>query len=282
MRENDEPRPSEGRGELTSQQKPSPWGFWPTVGFSCIIAIVYILIQVIVLAIFALAAIARTQDLDIEQFTNSLQSNGFFLSVTIYATSPFTIGLIILFAKIRRPPRLLVEDKSGGAAGKTITIKEYLCLHRVGWKELFKWSLIVLLFAGFFDTLTFLLDRPIVPKFMLDTYTTAYFVPSLWLAFIIIAPVVEELFFRGFLFKGIEHSKLGPAGAVVITSLLWSIMHVQYDVYSIISLFTGGLLLGLARAKSNSIYTPIVMHILQNIIATIETIIYIRMMSNAA
>lgn len=117
MRENDEPRPSEGRGELTSQQKPSPWGFWPTVGFSCIIAIVYILIQVIVLAIFALAAIARTQDLDIEQFTNSLQSNGFFLSVTIYATSPFTIGLIILFAKIRRPPRLLVEDKSGGAAG---------------------------------------------------------------------------------------------------------------------------------------------------------------------
>ncbi len=252
--------------EPASQQKPAPWGFWATIGFSCIIGIVYIFVQVILFAVFAVVAALHTRDFDIAHFANSLQSNGFFLSTAICATAPFTIGLIILFAKIR----------------KTITIRQYLCLRRVGWKELFMWSLIVLLFAVCFDSLTYLLGRPIVPKFMVDTYTTAYFVPFLWLAFIVIAPIVEELFSRGFLFKGIERSKIGPAGAVLITSLLWSVMHIQYDVYSVISLFIGGLLLGLARVKSNSIYPPIVMHILQNTIAIIETVIYIRMMSNAA
>ena len=96
-------------------QKPAPWGFWPTIGFSCVIAFVYFLVQVAILAVFAVVAALRTQDFDIESFANSLQSNGFFLSVTIYVTAPFTIGLMILFAKIRQPPRLLTQ---GGAAGK--------------------------------------------------------------------------------------------------------------------------------------------------------------------
>jgi len=115
---------------------------------------------------------------------------------------------------------------------------------------------------------------------MVDSYTTAYFVPFLWFAFIVVAPLTEELFFRGFLFKGIEHSRIGVAGAVVITSLFWSVMHIQYDIYGIANLFISGLLLGLARVKSNSIYTPVAMHILQNIIATVEAVIYLRMTPN--
>jgi len=248
--------------EPAGVQKPAPWGFWVTIGFSFVIGIVYIFVQLIIFAVFAVVAILCTKDFDIEHFAGSLQTNGFFLSTAICATAPFTIVLIMLFAKIRR----------------SITIKEYLCLHRVGWKELLKWSLVVLLFAGIFDTLSYLLDRPIVTQFMVDTYSTAYIVPLLWLAFIVIAPISEEIFFRGFLFKGIEHSVLGPAGAVFITALLWSIMHIQYNVYGIISLFIGGLILGVARVRSNSIYPPIVMHILQNIIATAEVVIYLMVM----
>lgn len=251
--------------EPVGEQKPSPWGFWPTVGFSCIIGIVYILIQVIVVALFVVAVMLRTTEFNIDKFCDSLHTDGLFLAVATCAAAPFIILLVVLFAKIR----------------KAIAIKEYLCLYRVSWKELFKWSLIVLLLAGFFDTLTFLLDRPIVTKFMVDTYTTAYFVPFLWFAFIIVAPLSEEIFFRGFLFKGIEHSRMGAAGAVVLTSLLWSVMHVQYDIYGIANLFISGLLLGLARVKSNSIYPPIVMHILQNLIATVEVVIYLRVVPNA-
>jgi len=251
--------------KLVSEQKPTPWGFWATMGFSCVIGMVYFLIQVIVVALFFAAAMIGAPEFNIDKFCSSLQANGLFLATATCAAAPFTIVLMVIFAKIRG----------------SITVKEYLCLRWVGWKELFKWSLIVILLAGIFDTLTFLLDRPIVTKFMVDTYTTAYFVPFLWFAFIIVAPLTEELFFRGFLFKGIEHSRIGAAGAVVITSLLWSVMHIQYDIYGITNLFISGLLLGLARVKSNSIYVPVVMHILQNIIATVETVIYLRMTANA-
>lgn len=247
--------------ETLIEKKPLPWGFWPTVGFAGIIGVVYILIQVIIVFVFALPGLMHTENFNIEQFTKSMETNGLFFSIAICVSAPFTIGLTILFAKIR----------------KIITIRDYFCFYAIGWKGFARWFLILIAFVVCFDTLTFLLGKPIVPKFMVDVYKTAYFLPLLWLTLLIVGPLAEELFFRGFLFKGIESSRLGAAGAVIITSLTWSALHIQYDVYGIISVFLGGLLLGLARARSNSIYPPIVMHIIQNFIATIEVMIYLRM-----
>ena len=115
----------------TGEQKTRPWGFWPTVGFSLIIFIVYTVIQAIILVIFAVAAALQTQNFNIEQYVKGLESNGLFLAIATCAAAPFTIGMTILFAKIR----------------KQITLKEYLGLHSVGWKELLKWSLILLIFS---------------------------------------------------------------------------------------------------------------------------------------
>jgi len=39
----------------------------------------------------------------------------------------------------------------------------------------------------------------------------------------------EELFFRGFLFRGLSSSFMGPVGAVLVTSALWALIHTQYD-----------------------------------------------------
>lgn len=250
--------------EHTGEQKRGPWGLWPTLAFSVIIAIVYILIQVIILAIFIGVAMLRDPNLNINKFANTLPTNGLFQTIAVCAVAPFTVGLIVLFVKIR----------------KEVTIKQYLGFRSLGWKELSKWCLIFILFAACFDTLTFLINRPIIPEFMVSMYKTAYFTPLLWLAFIIVAPLTEEIFFRGFLFKGIKNSKIGPVGAIIITSLAWSALHTQYDAYGIVVIFLGGLLLGFARAKSNSIYPPVVMHVLQNAIATIEVVIYLRIVPN--
>jgi membrane protease YdiL (CAAX protease family) len=251
--------------ENTGEQKTRPWGFWPTVGFSLIIFIVYTVIQVIIFIIFAVLAALRTQNFNIEQYVKGLESNGLFLAIATCAAAPFTIGMTILFAKIR----------------KQIALKEYLGLQRVGWKELLKWSLILLIFSGCFDTLTYLLGRSVVPEFMLAAYKNAYSTPLLWFALVIAAPLTEEIFFRGFVFKGIEHSRLGPAGAVIISALAWSAIHLQYDAYGLAGIFAGGLLLGYARFKSKSIYPSIIMHTFQNIIATVEVIICLRMMPSA-
>ena len=242
------------------KQEPRPWGFWATIGFSLVIGAVYIFVQGIVVVLFVVAAKIRDPSVDIDSLAQSLGSNGFCLAVATCVSAPFFIGLTVLFAKIRRP----------------MTVTEYLCLHTVGWKELGKWSLALLLFVTCHDTLMFLINRPIVPQFMVSVYKTAYFTPLLWLALVIVAPLSEEIFFRGFLFKGIEHSKLGAVGAVIFTSLAWAIMHLQYDVYGIFGLFLGGLLVGCARVKSGSLYIPIAMHTLQNLIATAEVVIVLK------
>lgn len=240
-------------------QKPTPWGFWPTIGFSCIMGTVFLLAGIILSTGFVVVAKTRNPELDIGKFLQSLDSNGLFLAVLTCVAAPSVIGLSVLFAKIR----------------KNITIKEYLCLYNTGWRQFAKWSLILLLFVVCSDALTSSLGRPLVPDFMVSVYKTAYFSPLLWFGLIVATPLYEEIFFRGFLFKCIENSKAGPIGALIITSLAWSALHIQYDFFIIANVFAGGLLLGWARLKTNSIYIPIAMHALQNLIATIAVIIYL-------
>ena len=69
---------------------------------------------------------------------------------------------------------------------------------------------------------------------------------------------------------------MGPIGAIGITSFFWAIIHLQYDVYGIATLFVLGLLLGIVRFKTDSIYLPIIMHSLTSFVATIETALYVH------
>lgn len=241
-------------------EKPKPWGFWPTIGFSCIIITVFLFVSVITTIGTVVAFKFVKPQLDLMTFAKGLDSNGLFLSFVSFVVAPLVIGLSVLFAKIRR----------------NITVKEYLSLNRISWLQLVKWSLILLLFTACSDAFTSALGRPVVSDFMVKAYKTAYFPPLLWLAFIIMSPLYEEILFRGFMFKGIESSKLGSIGALLITSLAWSMLHIQYDILIIGTIFTGGLLLGWARLKTNSIYVPIVMHALQNLLATSAVIIHLK------
>jgi membrane protease YdiL (CAAX protease family) len=243
-----------------NEPKPTPWGFWATIGFSCIIVTIYLLANIILSIIFVVSAKILKPQIDIMDIARSLDSNGLFLSLSTCATAPLVIGLSLLFANIR----------------KDITIKEYFSLNRTSWKQFAKWIVILLLYIACCDAVTYYaLEEPIVSDFMLNAYQTAHFTPLLWLAFIIAAPLYEEIFFRGFLFKGIEKSRAGPVGAIIITSLAWSVLHVQYNFVIIIGIFVGGLILGWARVKTNSIYVPIAMHVLENLLATIVVIVYL-------
>ena len=95
---------------------------------------------------------------------------------------------------------------------------------------------------------------------------------GIWLAVIVAAPVFEEIFFRGFLFKGLQHSRIGPLGAILVTSLLWATIHLQYDLWDLGIIFALGIFLGFARLKTGSVYATIALHALVNLIATIETV----------
>jgi membrane protease YdiL (CAAX protease family) len=242
-----------------------PWGLWATLGFSLIIAAAYTLVQVALVAGVVLYALRETKNLNVEEFGRNLARNGLFWSAAVCAGAPVIIGLTLLFAR----------------AAKGITVRDYLALHWRGWKVIGKWCLVLLLFVAVADAATYLARDRTLPPLLVEVYRTAYFVPLLWLAFVLVAPLAEEIFFRGFFFQGLEHSRLGPAGAIVLTSAVWAFMHTQYDLYDTAVILLGGLLLGYARWRSRSLYVPLAMHMVQNIAATFQVVVYSSLIRNA-
>lgn len=87
----------------------------------------------------------------------------------------------------------------------------------------------------------------------------------------IAAPVVEELVFRGFLWKILEEKKIHKILILLITSLLFAGMHM--DIERLPVLFAGGLVYGILRMKTGSISRSLIAHIANNLTITIITLI---------
>jgi len=90
-----------------------------------------------------------------------------------------------------------------------------------------------------------------------------------FLMVVIGAPIVEELLFRGFLFSQLKTTKLGIYGSIVLTSLIWTSIHLQYDLFLLIPIFLLGLFLGYLMLKYNSLYLVIIVHAVHNLQATL-------------
>jgi len=80
----------------------------------------------------------------------------------------------------------------------------------------------------------------------------------------ILAPVAEELLFRGFLFPALAKSRLGIAGAAVIVSAAWTSLHVDRTNLALAQLFAAGLLLSWMLVRTGSLRVPVLCHVLFN------------------
>jgi uncharacterized protein len=60
-----------------------------------------------------------------------------------------------------------------------------------------------------------------------------------------------------------------------VISLLWAILHVQYDWTGLLQIFIIGLFLGWMRARSGSIPLTFLLHALFNLEGTLETLVQI-------
>jgi membrane protease YdiL (CAAX protease family) len=237
-----------------------PWGLWATLGFSAIVFALFSALQILVATAFVSVAKAQHPELDLEVYAKSLPSNGFCIAIMAVVSGLICTPLTLLFARLR----------------KNISVKNYIGFKEPLKREWVQWLLILAAFLFLSDGVSLLLHQPIVPPFMVDAYKTASSLPALLFAIVVVAPIFEEIFFRGFLFQGIRYSRLGPVGAVGITSLLWAVIHLQYDIYGITTVFALGLLFGIARLKTDSIHLLMVMHSLTSLVATMETALYIH------
>jgi membrane protease YdiL (CAAX protease family) len=233
-----------------------PWGAWATVGWGFLIMIAFFVFQGIVYASFAAFEAVKNPSISFDAMVKSIGINGFVISVTSCITSPLCIGLIVLFVWLRQGP----------------SVKRYLGLNAIAPRSMFMWLGIVTLFALTSDVITRLLGRPVVPEFMVHVYETASVAPLLWIALIVAAPLFEEVFFRGFLFEGFQHSKLGPIGTILLTSLGWTVLHLQYGAYELGTIFVLGIFFGVARLQTRSIYPPLAMHAIFNFFAMVQLV----------
>ena len=111
------------------------------------------------------------------------------------------------------------------------------------------WLLGIEMPKGFIE---FLLSKPIILGFI---------------SVVIIAPIAEEFIFRGFLFSQLKLTKLGPWGAISLSSLLWTVIHFQYELKILLVLFLFGLFLGYVRMAYQSLSLPIILHGINNLFA---------------
>jgi uncharacterized protein len=152
---------------------------------------------------------------------------------------------------------------------------DYLALRWTTWKNvaLAVGALVVLITA--WDLLSRALGREIQPGFMGDVLKAAQAEGALWLlviAFCVAAPISEEFLARGFLYRGWSESFLRPAGAIVLSSLAWTSLHMQYDWFFFSEVFSIGLLFGYLRYRTGSTWLTVVLHGLNNLAATIQGI----------
>ena len=86
------------------------------------------------------------------------------------------------------------------------------------------------------------------------------------LLLIAVAPLAEELFFRGWLWTGLRaHRSAG--WTAVVTSLLWLLLHLPDGWAKPLYLIPTAVLLSLARHYGNSVRASLLMHIVNNLVA---------------
>jgi len=233
-----------------------PWGLGATIMLSLAVIGVFVVLQTAVVIGFG-----AVQSLDMlhagDYDWGRLSHNGLLLSVATWISAPLCLAMVILLVRLRRWP----------------SVHDYLALNRVSAKCLLFWTTMLLVVLALLEATPRFLGFEMTSEFMVDIYRTAVFLPLLWATLIVAAPVFEEIFFRGFMFRGIQPSRLGTLGAVLVTSFVWSMIHLQYNPYGIFVIFLYGVFLGVARARTNSTYLTIGLHSLINLVATIETIL---------
>lgn len=130
-------------------------------------------------------------------------------------------------------------------------------------KEFYPWFVITLVFLSFWWAVNSIFDiEP--PEIMLNIMQTTDYIWLLVLSICIVAPIFEELVFRGFIFARLQRSLLGKSGALILTSLIFTLIHSQYQGIELFALFTFAILLGLIRIKTNNIKYCILIHALNN------------------
>ena len=250
-----------GPDESLTAPRPA-WGFYETIGWGMISLIVWFVAQMLVVAaLIAWQEAVKPGSSDLRMMTTDALS---LAAVTIIA-GPAWIGVTAIAARWRR-----------------WRFTDYMALVLPRRRELIFAIACLVVILIVTDVSSHALGRPVIPQFMIDAYNSAQSPVALvllFLAIVVFAPLCEEIAFRGFLFRGLSLSRLGAPGAILLTSGMWALMHVQYDWFVISQIFLLGIFLGWLRWATGSTVLTIILHFIANLTAFVETVIKVEWLS---
>ncbi len=97
-------------------------------------------------------------------------------------------------------------------------------------------------------------------------------------AHVILAPILEELFFRGLILERLR--RYGDIFAVLTSAMMFSLLHSSFQSFP--SAFVSGLIFGLAAVWTGSFLAPVIIHALNNALSVALILISEKLSSAAA
>jgi CAAX protease family protein len=239
----------------STERAPRVWKFWGTALWGFLVFTAMFAGQIAVVVVFVLE---RGGSVDLGSVIKLVAGSGLAISLSVIAGLPAVLAALWLAIRFTRTP-----------------FADYLALRWTTWSNLLigVGGLAILVFG--WDLLSRGTGRDVTPDFMIDVLKSARKDGALGLlviAFCIAAPISEEFFARGFLYRGWSESFLRVPGAILLSSLVWTGLHLQYDWFFFGEVFCIGLWLGYLRYRSNSTWLTIVLHSLNNFGAMLQTI----------
>ncbi len=230
------------------------WGFWGTLLWGVVIGVFLFLGQIIPLLIYMKVTGEVISVENLILFSQKVERDAYLLSVSVIGSAFIVVPLVFGIAKLKRGS----------------VLKEYFDLRGYSWRTFWRWMgvLVVLLIVE--GVALEAMGVKQTPNFMLNIeYPNTFSIYLLLFSVMFIAPLIEEVVFRGFLLKGFSKTFMGAEGAVALTSLLWAVMHLQYEFAYVAVIFMIGLVFGYARIKTQSLFVPMTMHMVMNGIASL-------------
>lgn len=238
-----------------AEHKPRVWKFWGTALWGLFVFAAMIGGQLAVVGWFVLR---EGGPISIEAVIHA-NGEGLTIALSVIMGLPAVVAAIWLPVHLSRTP-----------------FSDYLALRLTSWSNLLIGIVAMIVVVMAWDMISRLTGRDVQPGFMGDVVKSAEDDGALWLlviALCVAAPITEEFFARGFLYRGWSESFLGPLGAILLSSAVWTMLHLQYDWFFLGEVFSIGLVLGYMRYRSQSIWLTILLHGLNNLAALAQTLL---------
>jgi uncharacterized protein len=228
------------------------WGPWPTVGLGIAILVVSFIAQALIVLVFFAVKYVSNPGLDLMELIRGLTTDGLLISLATILGGIAGVGFIVLFIKIRG-----------------VAVAEYLGLHPITWKTFFAVLGIGVGLLILSSVLGQYFSDGENAGFTMDAYKSSVWPPLLGIAVVVFAPAFEEGLFRGFLLVGLARTRIGAVGAILITAAGWAALHIQYNIFGMVSILVLGIAFGIVRVKTGSLWSTLILHAFWNLAAII-------------